>query len=131
MWALLAFPKLDLLANARGGRNQSSDVVTEVKRRLFLWRTWQWVPLWEEALASVRPQGQGPNTPGRMSAAAVSEATCKRLRRLVGEGAPVRAMHTLLSDGEHDAADPGVQQRLRDCILVRRPWRRVMGDQWA
>ena len=114
MWALLAFPKLVLRANARGGRNHNADVVTEVNRRLFMWRTWQWGPLWEEALASARPQGQGPNTRGRTAAAAVTEATCKRLRRLVGEGAPARAMQTLLSDGVHDAADPAVQQRLRE-----------------
>ena len=45
MWALMAFPKLVLRANARGGRNHNSDVVTEVNWRLYLWRTWQWGPL--------------------------------------------------------------------------------------
>ena len=114
MWALLAFPKLVLRANARGGRSHNTDVATEVNRRLFMWRTWQWGPLWEEALASARPQGQGPITRGRTAAAAVTEETCKRLRRLVGEGAPARAMQTLLSEGVHDAADPEVQQRLRE-----------------
>ena len=106
MWALLAFPKLVLSPNARGGRQHATDVLTEVNRGLYLWRTHQWGLLWDEALASVRPRGQGPVTRGRTSESAVTEATCRQLRGLVGEGAPSRAMQTLLSDGVHEAADP-------------------------
>ena len=114
LWALLAFPKLVLRANARGGKKHNAEVVTEVNRRLMLWKSHQWGVLWEEALASVKVRVSGPATRAQTSPAAVTEATCRRLRRLVGEGAPSRAMQTLLTEGVHDSHDPSVQKKLRD-----------------
>ena len=87
-WALMAFPKLVLRASARGGKKHTADVVTEVNRRLHLWRSGQWATLWEEATASSKQVNSGPTTRSRTAGLAVTEATCRRLRRMVGEGAP-------------------------------------------
>ena len=70
----------------------------------------QWAPLWEE-LVKCFPIDRVKT---RTSASEASDAARKvrRAKTLIGEGAPSKALQSLLSLGTHDASDPAIKAKL-------------------
>ena len=114
LWDVLALPKLLLRGTGDPRSHPSVSGAGVILKRLVSWDKGDYASLWKEVQQEVavanlarasRVKGKGPagptapKTPERTSA-----LTIDKMRGLVAEGAPRKALNLLLSDGLHEAS---------------------------
>ena len=118
LFGALALPKLCLRTTPARGKHAASEVESSILHRLDLFRQGQWFTLWGEAakeraqldlVVETRAQKRARQEDlGRH----IDPGALRRTRTLVGEGAPAKAIQSLLSDGLLQAADPQTMRKL-------------------
>jgi hypothetical protein len=127
IFGLLSFPKLVLRPISSRGKEATEDLITAIRRRISLFRKGEYATLMSE-LRKAESEREGIiETRGakraRTDPASLPESTMRRVRTLVGEGAPAKALQLLLSDGTHKAADPAVWAKLQELHPEGKPVR--------
>ena len=113
LFAMSGFPKLVLRTVQGNGRFTHNQWIALMRERLDLFREGDFMKLWEllQADQACRP-GAAINAAGgkrkTTEEPSVDDHTVRRVRTLVGEGAPRKALDALVSKGTHDPRDPRV-----------------------
>ena len=110
LYALLALPKFVLTPPRVKWRHSKENTIACIKDRLGRFQAGDWAPLWAD-IAQYAPQNR-VMTRSRASTQGDDFAKARRAKFLVGEGAPAKALQTLMSHGVHDPSDPAVHAKL-------------------
>ena len=118
LWGVLAFPKVVLRETGDPKSHPNLDAAKIVDRRLTLWETGNYTGLWEEVVREATTL-EGKKRPTRADAGANrplrKDATLvEKMRALISEGAPRKALNLLMTNGLHSATDPAVMMRLAE-----------------
>ena len=133
LFAVLAFTKLVLRAPRVQGKGTQQAVVEILRGRVKKFLEGHLDILMSELTKemSSRPGPEGVETRSRKRARTNEEPTDnirRRIRVLVGEGAPRKALDVLLSSGLHDVANPEVVATLKS--LHPAPLERLQSSPW-
>ena len=118
LWEVLAFPKLVLRGTGDPRSHPTMDAGKIVDRRLTLWESGNLAGLWEEVVreAAHLDGTRRPPRSGGVSAHAPRKdgLLVDKMRALISDGAPRKALNLLLSDGLHSATDPAIMMKLAE-----------------
>ena len=119
LFGVLALPRLCLRTVPLKGRFSVTELEMSILRRLDLFRRGDWHTLWGEAAKDallregVETRASKRARQGAHDADVLDDRTVRRSRQLVGDGAPGKALQSLLSDGVRSAQDPAVLAQLQ------------------
>ena len=102
LFGVLALPKLCLRSVPTKGKFSITELEMALSRRLSMFEAGEWLALWEEAKldAAARDLVETRSVKrARMAADQFDQGTLRQTRTLVGEGAPAKAVQSLLSQG--------------------------------
>ena len=118
LFGALGLPKLCLRTTPARGKHAASEVESAILHRLELFRQGHWFTLWGDAAKERAQLDLVIETRGQKRARQdgphqhIDPGALRRVRTLVGEGAPAKAIQSLLSEGLLQAADPQTVRKL-------------------